>query len=183
MDFELEWTGMAIPSAITFRPVTPDDQGFLLALYGATRADELALTGWNESQRQAFVEMQFAAQQQYYRSQFPEGEHTIILLNERPAGRLYIARREREIRILDIIVADEHRRAGIGSSILKELIREAEKRETGVRIYVERLNPSLSLFKRLGFTSIEGTPSHFLMEWRPGAAKRPAAEADSSDKR
>jgi hypothetical protein len=52
-----------------------------------------------------------------------------------------------------------------------------------VRIYVERLNPSLSLFKRLGFTSIEGTPSHFLMEWRPGAAKRPAAEADSSDKR
>lgn len=182
---------MAIPSSITFRPVSPDDEGFLLALYAATRADELALTGWDESQRQAFVEMQFAAQQQYYRSQFPEAEHSIILIDERPAGRLYIARSDREIRILDIVVADEHRRAGIGSSILKGLMREAENRETNVRIYVERFNPSLSLFTQLGFTSVESTPSHFLMEWRPGASRegqsstadRPAAEEDSSDNR
>ena len=156
-----------MPSSITLRPVSSEDEKFLLELYATTRADELALTGWNEQQRQAFVEMQFAAQQHYYRTRFPEAEHSIILLNDRPAGRLYVARRPEEIRILDITVAAKQRNAGIGSSILKGLMQEAEERETGVRIYVERFNPSLRLFERLGFSSIESTPTHFLMEWRP----------------
>ncbi|HEX5731997.1 MAG TPA: GNAT family N-acetyltransferase [Blastocatellia bacterium] len=153
--------------SITLRPVSPEDESFLLKLYTSTRADELALTNWDERQQQAFVEMQFAAQQQYYRTQFPEAVHSIILKDDRPAGRLYVARRPEEIRILDITVAVENRNAGVGSSILNELIQEAGKSETSVRIYVERFNPSLRLFERLGFSSIQDTPSHFLMEWRP----------------
>ena len=158
---------MAEPRSITLRPVSPEDERFLLRLYASTRAQELALTDWDERQRQAFVEMQFAAQQHYYSAKFPEGEHSIILVNDQPAGRLYVARRPEEIRILDVTVAVEHRNGGVGSSILKALIEEAERRETSVRIYVERFNPSLSLFGRLGFSSIESMPSHFLMEWRP----------------
>lgn len=153
--------------SITLRPVSPEDESFLLELYAATRADELALTNWDERQRQAFVEMQFATQQQYYRTQFPEADHSIILADDRPVGRLYVARRPEEIRVLDITVAVEHRGAGIGSSILKGLIQEAEERDTSVRIYVEQFNPSLRLFQHLGFSSIQSTPSHFLMEWRP----------------
>lgn len=153
--------------SITLRPVSSEDERFLLELYAFTRADELALTNWDEPQRQAFVEMQFAAQQQYYRTRFPEAEHSIILVNDEWAGRLYVARGREEIRILDITVDAGHRNAGVGSSILKGLLREAQERETCVRIYVERFNPSLRLFERLGFSSIESTPSHFLMEWRP----------------
>ena len=156
-----------MPSSITLRPVSPSDESFLLEVYASTRADELALTDWNQQQRQAFIEMQFAAQQHYYRAQFPEAEHSIILLNNIRAGRLYVARRKEEIRILDIAMAVEHRNAGIGSTILKGLIREAEERGTSVRIYVERPNPSLRLFERLGFSSAETTPTHFLMEWQP----------------
>ena len=158
---------MSEPGSITLRPVSPDDESFLLELYASTRADELALTNWDERQRKAFVEMQFAAQQHYYRTQFAGAEHSIILMGDRPAGRLYVARRPEEIRILDITVAVEDRGAGVGSSTLKELIREAEESGASVRIYVERFNPSLRLFERLGFSSIQETPSHFLMEWRP----------------
>ena len=154
---------------ITLRPVGEDDARFLMEVYGSTRADELNLTNWSHRERQAFIEMQFAAQQQYYRSKFPEAQHSIILLNDRRAGRLYVARMEDEIRILDIAVAVEHRNAGIGSSILRELMAEAAKSEKPLRIYVERFNPSLRLFERLGFSSVENTHSHFLMEWRPGA--------------
>ncbi|HJQ70560.1 MAG TPA: GNAT family N-acetyltransferase [Blastocatellia bacterium] len=158
-----------MPQSITLRPVTPEDESFLLELYASTRADELALTGWDERQQRAFVEMQFAAQQHYYRAKFPEAEHSIILLNGRRAGRLYAARRPDEIRILDITVAVEERNAGVGSSILKSLIREAGEGGASVRIYVERFNPSLRLFERLGFSSVESMPSHFLMELRPAA--------------
>jgi GNAT superfamily N-acetyltransferase len=156
-------------SSITLRPVRPDDERFLMEVYAATRTDELNLTNWSQRERQTFIEMQFAAQQQYYRSRFPEAEHSIILLNDLRAGRLYVARTEEEIRILDIAMAAEYRNAGIGSSILKGLMAEAEKSERPVRIYVERFNPSLRLFERLGFSSIENTPSHFLMQWRPDA--------------
>lgn len=158
---------MPEPRSITLRPVSPEDGKFLLELYASTRADELALTDWDERQRQAFVEMQFAAQQHYYGTKFPEGEHSIIVVNDQPVGRLYVARRPEEIRILDITVAVERRNAGVGSSILKALIEEATERETSVRIYVERFNRSLGLFERLGFSSIESLPSHLLMEWRP----------------
>ena len=164
-----EFEDSSTASAITLRPVGPDDERFLIDLYGSTRADELNLTNWSQRERQAFIEMQFAAQQQYYRSRFPEAEHSIILVDDRRAGRLYVARREEEIRILDIAMAAECRNAGIGSSILAGLMTEAAKSAKPVRIYVERFNPSLRLFERLGFSSVENSPSHFLMEWRPSA--------------
>jgi GNAT superfamily N-acetyltransferase len=154
---------------ITLRPVCADDEKFLVEVYGSTRANELNLTNWSQRERQLFIEMQFAAQQQHYRSQFPEAEHSIIVLNGRRAGRLYVARMEDEIRILDITVVAEQRNAGVGGSILKGLMAEAAKVEKPVRIYVERFNPSLRLFERLGFSSIENIHSHFLMQWRPGA--------------
>lgn len=169
MKSESEDSTASTASSITLRPVSPDDERFLIEVYGSTRVDELNLTNWSQRERQVFVEMQFAAQQQYYRSRFPEAEHSIILLNDRRAGRLYVARMEEEIRILDIAMAAEYRNAGIGSSILARLMTEAEKSAKPVRIYVERFNPSLRLFERLGFSSVENTPSHFLMEWRPGA--------------
>ena len=155
-------------STITLRPVSAEDERFLLEVYGSTREDELNLTNWSHRERQVFIEMQFAAQQQYYRSRFPEAEHSIILLNDRRAGRLYVARSEEEIRILDIAIAVEHRNTGIGTSVLRGLMAEAAKTEKPVRIYVERFNPSLRLFERMGFSSVENTHSHFLMEWRPG---------------
>ena len=85
-------------SSVTLRPVGPADEAFLLSVYASTRADEVALVPWTDEQRQAFVRMQFAAQQEHYQKTYPEADHDIILLAGRPLG-LYIARGEREIRI------------------------------------------------------------------------------------
>jgi ribosomal protein S18 acetylase RimI-like enzyme len=147
------------------RTVTRDDEQFLIGVYGSTRLEELALTGWDESQRQAFVKAQFSAQLLHYQTNFPEGEHYVILSGDHPVGRLYVARSEREIRILDITVLPEHRNAGIGSSILKDLLRESERTGTPVHIYVESFNRSLQLFERLGFRRADISGIHFLMEW------------------
>jgi RimJ/RimL family protein N-acetyltransferase len=154
---------------VRLRPVNADDEAFLFQVYAGARLDELALAAWDESQRDAFLKLQFAAQQQHYQSHFPEADHQIILLGDRPIGRLYVARTADEVRILDIALLPEHRNAGVGSSIIKEILAEAAKAEKPVRIYVESFNRSLRLFERLGFSSVQDIGTHILMEWRsPG---------------
>jgi ribosomal protein S18 acetylase RimI-like enzyme len=143
-----------------------EDEAFLLEVYAGTRADETAQTGWDDAQRQAFIKMQFGAQQQHYRSHYPQGEHSIILLNEKPIGRLYVARSSGEIRILDVALLPDQRNKGIGTRIIKDLMAEAAKTGRPVRIYVENFNRALRLFERMGFLQIEQRGFHYLMQWQ-----------------
>ena len=156
---------------VTLRSVRADDDAFLLQVYASTRLDELASAAWDEAQREAFLILQFAAQQQHYQTHFPEADHQVILLGDRPIGRLYVARSTDEVRILDIALLPEQRSFGVGSSIIKEILAEAAKAEKPVRIYVESFNPSLRLFERLGFSPVQDIGTHLLMEWRsPGSS-------------
>ena len=151
---------------VTLRSVCVDDEAFLLQVYAGSRLDELSAASWDDSQREAFLKLQFAAQQHHYQSHFPDAEHRVILMGDRPIGRVYVARRTDELRILDIALLPEHRNCGIGSSIIKELLSEASKAGKPVRIYVESFNPSLRLFERLGFSPVQDIGTHLLMEWR-----------------
>lgn len=151
---------------IALRPVIEDDYTFLLSLYASTREQELASTDWNPAQREAFLRMQFDAQQAHYRSHYPGGEHWIILIDGAEVGRLYVSRGASEIRILDITITPERRNSGTGSSILKDLMAEAEETNKSLTIYVESFNPSLRLFERLGFSQTGEYGYSYLMEWR-----------------
>jgi RimJ/RimL family protein N-acetyltransferase len=152
--------------SVTLRPVESGDEAFLLQIYASARADELAQVPWSEAQRKAFLRLQFEAQQLHYRTHNPSATHDIILLNQRPIGRLYVARREREIRILDITILPEHRNQGLGTPIIKSLMKEAAGAGKPLTIYVESFNPSLRLFERLGFLKTEDDGINLLMEWR-----------------
>src|SRR5918998_6235691 len=113
------------PSNITLRPFGADDYDFLVELYGSTRAEELALVPWTIEQQQAFVRSQFAAQQDHYAKKYPAASHDIIVSNGRQVGRLYVARLDHEIRIVDITLLPAERNAGIGSYLIKQLLDEA----------------------------------------------------------
>ena len=152
---------------VTLRPVTPEDHDFLVEVYGSTRAEELALTPWTTEQQQAFVRAQFAAQQDYYGKKYPGASHDIILSDDRPVGRLYVARLDQEIRIVDITLLPGERNAGIGSYLIKQLLEEANRSKRVTRIYVEEFNPSLRLFERLGFSPSEQQGIHLLMQFNP----------------
>lgn len=151
----------------TLRPVRAEDETFLRDVYASSRSEELSLTNWDEAQREAFINIQFAAQQQHYRGCYPEAEHQIILFDNLPVGRIYIDRRPTEIRILDITVLPEYRNLGIGTPLLEDLLSEAAETARSVSIYVEMYNQSRRLFARLGFIPIEDNGIQALMEWRP----------------
>jgi GNAT superfamily N-acetyltransferase len=126
----------------------------------------MALVPWTEEQRKAFVKMQFAAQHQHYRQQYPDGDFMIILDRDRPVGRLYVTRLEDQIRIMDITVLPEERGRGVGTSMMRELMDEAAKAGKPLRINVESFNRSLRLFERLGFSPLEVDGFYVLMEYR-----------------
>jgi ribosomal protein S18 acetylase RimI-like enzyme len=157
--------------AVRLRPVAAGDEEHLYRVYASTREEELAPLGWAEDQREAFLRMQFTAQDRYYRAQFPDADYQVVLAGERAAGRLYVDRRPDEIRVLDIALLPEHRGGGIGSALLRDLFAEARTRGTPVRLHVERSNPALRLYRRLGFEPIGERIPYLLLEWRPPLAE------------
>lgn len=136
---------------IRLRPSSPADEPFLFAVYASTRAEELAVTGWPEQVKTAFCHQQSTAQHAHYRQHYPGTEYLIIEHGGTPAGRLYIDRCPDEIRIIDIALLPAHRGHGIGTHLLTEIIAEGKASQRPVTIHVERRNPALRLYERLGF--------------------------------
>jgi GNAT superfamily N-acetyltransferase len=148
------------------RAATPDDEQFLRAVYASTRAEELARVPWSDAQKRAFTDMQFAAQDADYRRHYPDAQYSIIEVQGEPAGRLYVDRCKKEIRIIDIALLPEHRRAGIGTKLLRALQGEARTAGKTLTIHVEKFNPALRLYQRLGFQQIEDKGVYLFLEWK-----------------
>src|SRR5919206_320030 len=130
-------------ASITLRPIRADDEAFLLNVYASTRLDELAPLSWTIAQQMAFLTQQFTAQHQHYQTHYADANFDVIMLDGQPVGRLYVARWEDEIRLIDIALLPEYRNAGIGSGLLNDLLAEATQVGKPVRIHVEKLNPAL----------------------------------------
>ncbi len=151
---------------LELRPVSPANDDFLYRVYAGSRAEEMNLIPWDEAAKQSFLQMQFAAQQAHYRAYFPHASHDLILMEGIPVGRVYVDRRETEIRILDIALLPSARGRGIGSHLLQDLMEEAKAADKALSIHVENSNPSLRLFQRLGFVKAGENGIACLLEWR-----------------
>ncbi len=154
---------------ITLRPIEPGDMEFLYRVYASTREAELTLTDWDDAQKESFLRMQFNAQHTYYQEYYPNSAFLVILADGEQAGRLYVDRWPDQIRVVDIAVLPQYRNAGIGTTLLKDLLAEGALSGKPVTIHVEQYNPALRLYNRLGFSRIGERGVYYLMEWRPPA--------------
>jgi ribosomal protein S18 acetylase RimI-like enzyme len=162
--------------AIHLRPAGSGDAELLYAVYASTRTEELAQVDWDEAQKEGFLRMQFQAQSQHYSSQYAGAEFQIILLDEEPAGRLYVHRRPDEIRVMDIALLPAFRGRGVGTTLMKQLLEEGERTSRTVSIHVELFNPARHWYERLGFLPMASNGVYQLMEWRPGRSCRPEGQ-------
>jgi ribosomal protein S18 acetylase RimI-like enzyme len=156
-----------VTETLTLRKITPPDESFLRVVYASTRTEELAQVDWNETQKDAFLQMQFDAQHAHYQTHYPTAEFLIIERAGEAIGRLYLARLPDEFRLIDIALLPQHRGQGIGSHLLRRILKEAEAAGKPVRIHVERTNPALHFYQRLGFQVIESGPIYLRMEKLP----------------
>ena len=158
-------------TSTTLRPITEEDQPFLRRVYASTRAEEMAVVPWTEEEKEEFLRFQFDAQHKYYMEQFPRAAFDLIVRDGEPVGRLYVDRRADEIRLIDIALLPEHRGAGLGGAIMRDILAEGAAAEKLVRIHVEQDNPAMRLYLRLGFEKIEEQGVYHLMEWKPDTAE------------
>jgi ribosomal protein S18 acetylase RimI-like enzyme len=91
----------------------------------------------------------------------------VILVDGKPAGRLYVHRRPSEIRIVDIALLPKHRGNGVGTRLLEDLLAEGDGAGKSVTIHVERMNPALRLYERLGFALGEDKGVYLFLERQP----------------
>lgn len=162
-----EQSDLWLADRIGYRSEQQDDEAFLYGLYASTRAAEMALTGWDDVQKEAFLRMQFGFQTTHYRRHYSTASFQVILLDSRKIGRLYVHEGPREFRLMDIALVPEHRGAGIGTSVVGSLLEQAARLRKPVTLHVEPYIRSVRLYERLGFHTVAQHVTNQLMEWRP----------------
>lgn len=164
---------MNIRAGIQLRPSLPEDREFIFRLYASTRVEELRALGWSAVQQEAFLRMQFNAQQQWYAATYSTAENQIIEKNHEAIGRMIVQREPILWRLLDISLLPEHRGQGIGGELIRALIEECRKSGAVLNLQVLNTNPAQRLYIRLGFIKTGEDQIYTQMELRPQATEPP----------
>jgi GNAT superfamily N-acetyltransferase len=151
---------------VELREATPADHEFLFRVYASTRQDELAATGWAQAQLEAFLRLQSAAQESDYRFRFPGTGWQVIVVGSVPAGRLLVHRSPAAIRLVDIALLPEFRGAGVGTTLINQLLAEAAAAALPVDLQVLAWNPVRHHYLDLGFVETGSDGVYVAMRWR-----------------
>jgi ribosomal protein S18 acetylase RimI-like enzyme len=136
------------------RQATTTDYGFVYLVKIRAFKEYIEQTwGWNENW-----------QKDYHKKNFNPAVTQIITLNKQDVGLLIVTREKNEIRVNEIYLLPEFQKQGIGTNILKEIIREAKTSKKRIWLQVLKVNPAINLYRRLGFRVIGETDVHLQME-------------------
>lgn len=150
------------------RPQQSGDEDFVYRVYASTREEEVSRWGWEKPQQEAFLRMQFMAQSRWYEAAYTGAEHSIILLDEQPVGRMIVLRAPKEFQLVDISLLPEHRNRGVGAVLLTGLINQCRQAAVPLRLQVAKGNRAINLYQRLGFARYGEDEMYYRMQLIPG---------------
>lgn len=162
----------AVPPDLAARGVTLrlrrlSDADFVRDVYVAYRWDEIKAAGWPPEVALTFLHDQYRLQSLHYDKHYPGAAWGIVEVDGQPAGRLYLQIDSTgDLRIIDIALMPAYRSRGMGGGLLAAV--QDQARAIGaakVSIHVEKQNPALRLYKRLGFQPVKDTDVYHLLEW------------------
>ena len=134
------------------RLVEDSDEPFLYHLFANTRGQQFQVLPLEPAQLEALLRMQFDAQRLSYRQQYPASEHSLILLDGQPAGRLWINDGAEELWVIDLVIHPAFQRRGLGRAVLEHILARAQSRSVPVGLFVDTVNdPAFRLYRSLGF--------------------------------
>ncbi|MGG4493803.1 GNAT family N-acetyltransferase [Brevibacillus reuszeri] len=145
---------------------TKEEEDFRFQVYASTRKEEVAAWGWEVTQQEAFLRMQFEMQQKSYRLQYPDANYQLIVADEEAVGHMLLVHRDDKIILADLALLPSSRGCGIGSTIIRQLQMQAEQLAKTIRLHVMITNEARHLYERLGFRVIGENGLHMEMEWK-----------------
>ena len=156
-------------ATVSLRPEVPEDRDFLLDLYLSTRDDEAGYRDLDPGERTQWLAQQFDWQHRQYREAFPGAWFTIVLVDEKPAGRLYVVQLPSAFHVVDISLLPEYRGHGIGSQLIKNIQAEATRLQLPVQLQVVEGSEARGFYDRLGFRMVLNASNvpRQLLEWHP----------------
>ena len=135
------------------RQATAQDEERLYEIHRAAMREHVqAVWGWDE-----------ADQRERFRAGFDPAGVSVIMLSDEPIGLLKVDRRTDELFLASVELAPEVQRRGLGSDVVRSVLREAAQRGVPVRLQVFRRNPARRLYERLGFHQVGETSTHLEM--------------------
>lgn len=150
---------------LNIRPEVEQDRSFLERLHRSTRQDLLQL-GLPEALLDNLIQMQFHAQQNSYRMQFPYAEYAIIEKNGEPIGGLVIDKGDETIRLLYIAFLAHERNRGHGRRLMQTLQAEAACANKPFTLSVDPQNmPAKHLYLSSGFQVKNDDGANLEMVW------------------
>ena len=139
------------------RPIGAGDDRFLRVL----EADRWGLDGDDP-----LADLQFRARQQGYRSDFPDGDDSLVLVDDAPAGRILVATRPDAHHVIDVALLGRYRGRGIGTALLLDVQRAAAAAGVPVELSVLAGDARLlGWYERLGFTPGVSGGVHLRLTW------------------
>lgn len=151
--------------SLYIRPETPQDQAFLARLYRSTRDDlrMLPITVLD-----GLLTMQFQAQQNSHRQQYPGADYCIVELDGEPVGCLAVHREPDAIRLVNIALLPETRNRGHGRGLIRSLQTEASTAGIPLTLSVSTQNAGAQrLYAALGFRITDDNGAYREMIWLP----------------
>ena len=155
---------------LSYRPIADEDLPFLAELYASTRAEEVAASGWPVELQRQFLAQQFDAQHRHYMAHYPDADWLVIERGGEAIGRLYIEEWPSQFRLIDIALLPAARGQGAGTAILHDVMAQAAAAGKALSIHVEKNNPAMELYRRLGFATAEDKGVYDLLVWRSDPA-------------
>lgn len=155
----------AVARHVALRPATPEDRELLFRVYASTREEELASVPWPPEAKEAFLRQQFDAQDAWWRASYDGASFEVVVADGIDAGRLYLWEGPSEVRIVDVALLPQARHGGIGTSLVRDVQARASAVGKSVSIHVERMNPALRLYERLGFRLVEDKGVYLFLSW------------------
>ena len=139
------------------RPAKPLDYSFAIALYLEGAKRHLSKIGrWNEPR----LRLRF-------RKGYKQAQTRIICVGEKAIGWIQVAEFVGRLYLRQLHLVPAYRRQGIGTRLIKDLLRQADALAKPVTLDVMHGNPARRLYLRLGFRQTGQDADKKQMIWRP----------------
>jgi GNAT superfamily N-acetyltransferase len=159
---------------LKFGPATPDDEPFLRSLRAQYDAERLFIQYWDsqdDKMKRNILDLQYRAHEAHYKKVKHnwETKDNIIELDNVPIGRFIVSGDKDEIRLADILIHSKFRGLGIGQAVIDTTKAECMQSKRPLRLHADKFGKAIRFYLNQGFSSIEETDTHYLLEWRPGS--------------
>jgi ribosomal protein S18 acetylase RimI-like enzyme len=111
-----------------------------------------------------------AAQAESFQQQWNPTQIRMITLGDTDIGWLQSFPQDNDLFLSQLFIERAHQRCGIGTEVVKRLMKEAERLNQAVRLDVVKINPAKRLYERLGFRIVGEEEHKFHMKRDPDPA-------------